>query len=106
MEEAHRIVQQLWPGFPVEECHAWVQWVATQPQYCTYRVGSAGCIAKVYVLEDPPYLRLAQEVAWWGHGREAVRALHRSMDWARLKGATLFGYSLAPNYLITKWKRL
>jgi len=51
-------------------------------------------------------LRVAQEVAWWGHGRQAVRALQRGMEWAALQGATLYGYSLAPNYHLLKWKSL
>lgn len=106
MSEATRIIEQLWPGFPVEQVQAWLDWVPTQPDYCIYRVGQAGCVAKVYVMPDPPHLRLAQEVAWWGHGRDAVRALHRCIDWARLQGATRFGYSLAPHYHLTKWKRL
>lgn len=100
------IVQQLYPSLSVEECTNWVSWIATQPNYHIDEIGHAGCISKVYSQTDPPWLHVAQEVAWWGHGKAAVRALHHGMDWARLQGATLYGYSLAPHYLVFTWRRL
>lgn len=100
------IIQQLYPSLSPIECQAWLEWTYTQPHYYHAIVGHAGCIVKVYNQTDPPWLRVAQEVAWWGHGRQAVRALHRGMDWARLQGAQMFGYSLAPHLDVVKWRRL
>lgn len=100
------VLQQLYPNLPIPEVHAWFQWVVTQPNYKLYQIQHAGCVVKVYNQIDPPWLRVAQEVAWWGHGRDAVRVLHRGMDWARLQGATLFGYSLAPHYDRMRWRTL
>jgi hypothetical protein len=99
-------VIQLYPGLSVAECTAWLDWVGTQPDYYINSIGSAVCITKVYNQSDPPWLRVAHEVAWWGTGRDAVRVLHRGMDWARLKGATHYGYSIAPHLDIVKWRVL
>ena len=102
----HQAVQQLYPSLSERECEAWLAWARQQSNYHICRVGQAGCITKYYDQIDPPWKRVAHEVAWWGYGRDAVRALHRGMDWARLQGATDFGYSLAPHYEIVKWRRL
>lgn len=99
-------VAQLYPSLSVAECTEWIAWVSQQPDYYIVTIGESTCVSKVYNQSDPPWLRVAQEVAWWGKGREAVRALHRSMDWARLQGATLYGYSLAPDYYTVRWKEL
>jgi hypothetical protein len=99
-------IQQLYPGLSVGECTGWLNWVEHQPDYYIARVGKAVCITKVYNQIDPPWLRVAHEVAWWGTGRDAVRALHRGMAWARLKGATHYGYSLVPHLDIVKWRVL
>lgn len=96
-------IQQLWPSLDPIEGNLWFQWVATQPNYHIDTIGQATCVTKVFDQEDPPWLRVAQEVCWWGHGRDAVRALHRGMDWARLQGAQLYGYSLAPRLDLMKW---
>ncbi len=99
-------VAQLYPSLSIPECQAWLEWVSTRPDYDIAIVGEAVCVTKVYDQVDPPWLRVAQEVAWWGHGRDAVRALHRGMDWARLQGAVQYGYSLAPQYEMLRWKPL
>ena len=99
-------IQQLYPSLNLQECNAWLEWLSTQPDYYIATVGQATCISKVYNQIDPPWLRVAQEVAWWGHGREAVRALQRGMDWARLQGASHYGYSLAPRLDIMRWRPL
>lgn len=99
-------ISQLYPGLPVRECTAWLLWAMEQPDYYVTSIGQSTCVTRVYNQVDPPWLRVAQEVAWWGHGKDAVRVLHRGMDWARLQGATLYGYSLAPQLTIMKWKVL
>ena len=99
-------IDQLYPRLSAEECSLWLAWASTQPDYYIAIVGQAVCISKVYNQVDPPWQRVAQEVAWWGHGRDAVRALHRGMDWARLQGASLYGYSLAPRFDTMKWRKL
>ena len=99
-------IAQLWPGLSVVECTQWLEWAETQPDYYVTTIGAATCVSKVYDQTDPPWLRIAQEVAWWGHGRDAVRVLHRSIDWARLQGAVLYGYSLAPRLDLVKWRVL
>ena len=99
-------VQQLWPGLSVAECTAWVEWVHTQPDYYVVTIGNSTCITKVYNQFDPPWLRVAHEVAWWGTGRDAVRTLHRGMDWARLQGATHYGYSLMGQLDRVTWRIL
>ena len=102
-----RVQQQLSPEIPVQHCAAWAKYTLMHPEsYYWAVVGKAGCIVKVYDQSDPPWKKVAQEVCWWGSGRDAVRSLHRGMDWARLQGAELFGYALAPDYLTTKWRRL
>ena len=99
-------INQLYPGLSLYECQAWLDWVQTQPDYYVSTIGQATCVTKVFNQVDPPWLRVAQEVAWWGHGRDAVRALQRGMDWARLQGASMYGYSLAPRLDILRWKQL
>jgi hypothetical protein len=99
-------INQLYPGLSVQECSLWLEWVYTQPDYYVSTIGQSTCITKVYDQVDPPWLRVAQEVAWWGHGRDAVRVLRRGMDWARLQGAVMYGYSLAPHYDILRWRKL
>ena len=99
-------INQLYCGLSIEECREWLIWVAGQPNYYINSIGSAVCVTKVYDMEDPPWLRVGQEVAWWGYGREAVRVLQRGMDWARLKGAVQYGYSLAPHLDVVKWRLL
>ena len=99
-------ITQLYPSLSVVECTAWLLWASEQPDYYITTIGQATCVTKVFNQVDPPWLRVAQEVAWWGHGKDAVRALHRGMDWARLQGAVLYGYSLMPDLTITKWKQL
>lgn len=99
-------VEQIYPGLDPEAFQAWAHWTTTQPNYYAARVGDSTCIVKVYDQIDPPWHRVAQEVAWCGHGKDAVRALHRGMDWARLQGAVAFGYSLAPRLDIVKWRSL
>lgn len=99
-------INQLYPGLSVQECTAWLLWVMEQPDYYVAVVGQSTCITKVFNQVDPPWLRVAQEVAWWGTGRDAVRALHRGMEWARLQGATVFGYSLAPQLNTVYWREL
>ena len=101
-----KIVAQLYPSLSAEQCEAWVMAISTRPDYYIVDMPDAGCIVKVYNQSDPPWLRVAHETAWWGHGRHAVRALHRGMDWARLQGATHFGYSLVPHLDVVKWRRL
>lgn len=88
-----------------EVCN-WAYWTLTQPDYYWAVVGKAGCIVKVTDQIDPPWQRVAHEAAWWGHGKDAVRALHRGMDWARLQGAIRFGYSVAPRLDLIKWRKL
>jgi hypothetical protein len=99
-------VAQLMPGLDVGECTRWLEWVVTQPDYHLDTVGQAHCVTKVYWQVDPPWECMAQEVCWWGYGRDAVRALHRGMDWARLQGAQRYGYSLAPRLTQMTWKTL
>lgn len=99
-------LDQVYSDVDPVEFQAWVQWTQTQPDYYHARVGSSTCIVKVYNQIDPPWKRVACEVAWCGRGRDAVRALHRGMDWARLQGAELFGYSLAPHLDTMKWRTL
>ncbi len=99
-------IQQLYPGLPLNDCIAWVEWTRTQPDYYVVTIGNSTCISKVYNQSDPPWLRVAHEVAWWGIGRDAVRTLHRGMDWARLQGATHYGYSIAPRLDTVKWRVL
>ena len=99
-------IEQLYPDLSPKDCHAWLEWTATQLDYYQAKVGQSVCVVKVYNHVDPPWKRVAHEVAWWGHGRDAVRALHRGMDWARLQGAEMFGYSLAPHLDIVKWRKL
>ena len=99
-------IEQLYRGLSIDECRAWLLWAAIQPNYYISSIGSAVCVTKVYTMEDPPWLRVGQEVAWWGHGRDAVRVLQRGMDWARLKGAVRYGYSLAPRLDVVKWRLL
>lgn len=99
-------VEQLFPSLSVEECTYWMDWVETQPDYYITKINDAVCVSKVYNQLDPPWLRVAHEVAWWGTGRDAVRVLHRGMDWARLKGATHYGYSIAPHLDVVKWRVL
>ena len=90
-ESISRAIQQLYPSLDPEKAQHWLAWALQQPDYYLARVGQAVCVVKVYDQVDPPWLRVAHEVAWWGHGRDAVRALHRGMAWARLRGATQFG---------------
>lgn len=99
-------ITQLYPNLSPEECEEWAAWTLSQPNYYWARVGKSVCVVKVYNQPDPPWLRVAHEVAWNGYGRDAVRALHRAMDWAKLRGATMFGYSLAPRLDIVKWRKL
>lgn len=99
-------ITQLHPGLSIPECTAWMQWVLQQPDYYVTTIGDSTCVTKVFNQIDPPWYRMAQEVAWWGHGRDAVRTLHRSMNWARLQGALYYGYSLAPRLTLVKWKPL
>ena len=106
LAEAQTALAQLYPTLSPHECQAWANWTLTQDNYYWVRVGEAVCGVKVYTQIDPPWLTVAQEVAWWGTGRDAVRALHRAMDWARLQGATMFGYSLAPNLGTITWRKL
>ena len=106
IQQVQHGINQLYPSLPLEDACAWVQWIMTQSNYRLFTVGKSVCIVKVYDQIDPPWTRVAHEVAWWGHGRDAVRSLHRGMDWARLQGASLFGYSLAPQLGIVKWRRL
>lgn len=106
LPDMHAAVQQLYPSLNVDECNAWLDWLATQPDYHIDTVGHATCITKVFNQVDPPWLRVAQEVCWWGHGRDAVRAIQRGMDWARLQGASHYGYSLAPRLDLVRWKTL
>ena len=89
-----------------DECAAWLAWALTQPNYYISTAGDAVCVTKVFHQIDPPWYCMAHEVLWIGSGRDAVRALHRGMDWARLRGAVKYGYSLAPHLDITKWKQL
>jgi len=99
-------IAQIWPGLSVSECTQWLGWVVTQPNYYMTTLRQATCVSKVYTQSDPPWLRVAYEVAWWGRGRDAVSVLHRSMDWARLQGAVMYGYSLAPKVDTVKWRAL
>ena len=99
-------IQQLYPSLNLRECTQWLEWLSTQPDYYIATVGEATCISKVFDQVDPPWQRVAQEVCWWGHGRDAVRALQRGRDWARLQGAILYGYSIAPHYHTLRWKTL
>lgn len=99
-------VDQVMPEVDAREFQAWVAWTTTQPNYYMARVGNSTCIAKVYTQIDPPWYRVGQEVAWCGSGRDAVRSLKRCMDWAKLQGAVLFGYSLLPDLNTFKWRRL
>lgn len=99
-------IQQLYPSLSLKECTAWLLWLSTQPDYYISTVGDATCITKVFDQVDPPWLRVAQEVCWWGHGRDAARALQRGMGWARLQGAVMYGYSLAPRLDVLRWRRL
>lgn len=99
-------IRQLYPTLSVDDCTAWLAWVSQQPNYYICRIGQSICIGKVFTQVDPPWLKLAQEVVWTGHGREAVRTLNRTKEWARLQGATHFGYALAPRLDIVKWRKL
>lgn len=99
-------IKQLYPSLLLPEVLAWYDYISTQPDYDIAQVGQAVCITKVFNQIDPPWLRVAQEVAWWGHGRDVVRALQRGMDWARLQGAQYYGYSLAPELTVVKWRPL
>lgn len=104
--DVQRAIDQLYPGLPLNECIAWLDWVKTQRDYYVVTIGQATCVTKVYDQLDPPWLRVAQEVAWWGHGRDAVRVLQRGMDWARLQGASHYGYALAPDVKSVHWREL
>lgn len=101
-----KALEQVYSDVDPEEFQAWVHWTLTQPDYYMARVGDSTCIVKVYNQPDPPWKRVAHEVAWCGHGRDAVRALHRGMAWAKLQGATMFGYSVLPRLDIVKWRTL
>src|SRR5574339_427262 len=97
-ELVQHVHDKLTPDLPVKDCKAWALYTLRNPDtYYWARVGQAGMIVKVYNQPDPPWKRVAQEICWWGPKRDAVRSLHRGMDWARLQGAELFGYSLYPN---------
>ena len=100
------IIQQLYPSLSLAEVEVWSNWVRRQPNYHIAQVGKAGCVVKYYDQEDPPWYRIGLEVAWWGHGRDAVRALKQGRLWAKLKGAHLFGYSLQGDLYTTRWRRL
>lgn len=100
------VIAQLYPGLPLDKSEAYLEVIMQRPDYYVTEIKDAGCIVKVYNQSDPPWLRVAHEVCWWGHGKQAVRALHRGMDWARLQGATYFGYSLVPHLDVVKWRRL
>ena len=100
------IIDQLIPGLSVAEISAWIDWTRTQADYYEVTIGNSTCITKVYDQCDPPWYRVAQEVLWSGSGRDAVRTLHRGMDWARLQGATYYGYSLAPRLDLIRWRVL
>lgn len=106
IEHIQQGIQQLYPELSNEQVLAWFEWIVTQPDYYIATIGQATCVTKVYNQSDPPWLRVAHEVAWWGTGRDAVRVLHRGMDWARLKGATHYGYSIAPRLDVVKWRSL
>ena len=106
MDRIEQAIQQLYPSLNHTECAAWLEWALRQSEYSLFTVRDAACVVKVYDSIDPPWQRMALEVVWCGIGRDAVRALHRGMDWARLKGATLFGYSLQHDLSTTRWRKL
>lgn len=104
--EVQQAIDQLAPGLPLDEISCWFDWVEQQPDYYISTVGQAHCVTRVVDTIDPPWQRVAIEVAWWGHGRDAVRALHRGMEWAKLQRAVKYAYSLIPRLDILYWRVL
>jgi hypothetical protein len=106
--DAIELVKQVgYPDIDPAEMQAWFAATIENPDYYWAIVGEAICIAKVYNQVDPPWLRIAHEVGWWGGTkRDRVRALHKAMNWAKLRGATMFGYSFLTDLSIVKWRRL
>ena len=95
-------IQQLYPSLSLRECNLWLQWLATQPHYHIDTIGEATCITKVFNQEDPPWLRVAQEVAWWGHGRDVVRVLHRGMADGQEKAESLPSLRSSETVIVTR----